>query len=404
MEITLDRVDRLRRGSFPVIVSVSVAIVAVAFGIAQLVSMVTNSNQGVSLHPEDVAVTSLGLAPLAARENAVAVSTGREVIIWGGDNGAGQFFADGAAYDFATGKWHRIAPAPISGRSSAVAAWVGDHMIVWGGIGAHPTPHGLSDGAAYDPASNSWNVIAAAPASGRVGAFGAAFGGKLYIAGGTTPVDAQMSRQILQYDPASGRWLTEATVDPVYAAAATRAGLVTAEIDPPSGVVRSHLITSAGEVESIGVRGISGGVASMTLAPGLATPLLVVTGSTGSTSVYSLTVSSAGLRWAVTATMSSAEFRAVDDVESTLHGAIKGYPAGAALAVSSQGVWDLMRNSGRAVLAERDLHRHAICGAGSAYASGPYGIVVWGGQTCTPNGPRVTGSGVLINLRNASVS
>jgi hypothetical protein len=99
--------------------------------------------------------------------------------------------------------------------------------------------------------------------------------------------------------------------------------------------------------------------------------------------------------------MSSAAFRAVNDVNSTLRGATEGYPTSAVLAVSSLGAWELRMNTGQAVLSQRDMLRHPACGAGSTYAATAYGIMVWGGQTCRPSGPAVTGGGELIALRKA---
>jgi len=384
--------------------TIGAAIVAVIIGVGQLASTAMTASSGPALHPEDVVVTSLSPAPLAARQNAIAVSTGREVIIWGGDDGAGRFFADGATYELATGKWHRIAPAPISGRSRAAAAWVGNRMIVWGGVGAYPSPRGLADGAAYDLATNSWQKIASAPYAGRQGALAIAFAGQLYIAGGVTPTDAQMSRSILQYDLASGAWRTVGTVNPVYAAVTTSAGLVTAELDRSSGMVTSHLIEPAAasaRSSDIDARAVTGGIQGVTLVSDAAKPLLVTTNSAGMTTAYILTISSAGARWTATAAVSTAAFHAVNDVNSTFSGAMARYSGGIVLAVSSQGVWDLRMNSGRAVLGDQDMLRHSICGAGSAYAVTAKGIVVWGGQSCRPNGPLVISSGDMISLRNA---
>jgi Galactose oxidase, central domain/Kelch motif len=382
------------------VVSVGVAVAAIAFGIDQFVSIAMAPSLGVS-HPDDVVVTSMGKAPLVGRENAVAVSTGREVIIWGGSNGSGEFFADGAAYDFVSGKWRRIATAPISGRSRAAAAWVDNRMIVWGGTGAHPGPHGLADGAAYDPTTDSWHAIREAPSAGRVDASAVAYHGKLYIVGGATPTGPQTSGQILEYDPVDNNWRKAASAGPAFAAAATSSGLVTVEVDPSSGRVTSHLITPSSihaSVEGIDSGSIGAEISAVTLVPAGQALRLVTTNRDGVTTVYTLRDSADGSAWSLAATMSDSEFRAVDDIGSTLRGSMKGYPSGAVLAVGSQGVWDLRKGGGRPVLGDRDILRHSVCGASSAYAVTQYGIVMWGGQTCRPDGPDVTGSGVLIGL------
>lgn len=397
----LDRARSLRIRNMLPIVSVGAAIAAVAFGVIQLISVNLGASPG-ALHPDDVVVTGLGRVPLAARENPVAVSTGREVIIWGGDDGAGHFFADGAAYDLATGRWHRIAAAPIPGRADAVAAWVDDRMIVWGGIGAHPGPRGLNNGASYDPATDSWQVIMQAPGAGRIGASAVAYDGKLYIAGGVTPSDPRSSR-ILEYDPVAGNWGETATVGPVFAVLGTPSGLVTVESDPSGDKVTSHAITVSGThalVERIDSGSIGGGVSAMTLVPDGQVPLLATTNRDGVTTVYKLSDSVGGPAWSATTRVSTSDFRAVDDIDDSLRGSMKGYPAGAVLAVGPQGVWDLRKGAGRAVLGEQDLLRHSVCGAGSAYAVTPSGIMMWGGQTCRPDGLGVTGSGVLIDLKS----
>jgi hypothetical protein len=55
------------------------------------------------------------------------------LLIWGGTPGTyNNFFADGAAYDPATDRWHRLAPS--SGRFASGAVWTGTEMLVWGGI------------------------------------------------------------------------------------------------------------------------------------------------------------------------------------------------------------------------------------------------------------------------------
>jgi hypothetical protein len=182
---------------------------------------------------------------------------------------------------------------------------------------------------------------------------------------------------------------------------ATPAGLVTAEFDLSSGAVSSHLIESPGapgRIQPIPITGPVGSVVSITLVPGVARPVLVVTGSDGVTSVYELQTSVAGPNWTLTSTTSSDAFRAVDDVDTTFRGAVQAYPAGVLLAVSSHGVSDFSKNTGRFALGVQDMLQHSVCGAGAAYAVTANGIVLWGGQTCQPDGPAVTSSGVLVRL------
>ena len=74
---------------------------------------------------------------------------------------------DLAAYDPAVNAWHQLPPTPLTPRSGAVGAWTGTRMVVAGG---HASPDGLAsdatpvtDGAAWDAATNAWHAIAPMP-------------------------------------------------------------------------------------------------------------------------------------------------------------------------------------------------------------------------------------------------
>ncbi len=69
------------------------------------------------------------------------------------------------------GHWRELPSAPLSPRANAQAVWTGQEVIVLGGetqpcppnadcVSASPL---LRDGAAYDPATDSWHPIAKAP-------------------------------------------------------------------------------------------------------------------------------------------------------------------------------------------------------------------------------------------------
>ena len=67
--------------------------------------------------------------------------------------------------------WSPIAPGPLSARHGAYSVWTGREVLILGGDGAMPPcpgeclwdPRILSDGAAYDPRSDSWRRIRSAP-------------------------------------------------------------------------------------------------------------------------------------------------------------------------------------------------------------------------------------------------
>ena len=87
-----------------------------------------------------------------------AVWTGNEMLIWGGRYLPDYtFLNDGAAYDPATDSWTPIqmrnAPSPRAGQA---AVWSGEEMIVWGGW-ADPSPLELGTGGRYNPVSRTWS-------------------------------------------------------------------------------------------------------------------------------------------------------------------------------------------------------------------------------------------------------
>jgi hypothetical protein len=54
-----------------------------------------------------------------------------------------------------------LPPAPISPRTGAASVWTGQEWIVWGRFDdvADGHQHAVADGAAYDPATRTWNRI-----------------------------------------------------------------------------------------------------------------------------------------------------------------------------------------------------------------------------------------------------
>jgi hypothetical protein len=94
----------------------------------------------------------------------------------------------------------------LSPRVSSLAAWTGHEVVVAGG-GEHPCPSsadcnfpadGLRDGAAYDPATDSWHAIADAPAPVSGEDEVAVAGGKVVVRGG--------GPDWFVYDPVADQW------------------------------------------------------------------------------------------------------------------------------------------------------------------------------------------------------
>lgn len=103
------------------------------------------------------AITNVG-AP-AARARHTAVWTGTEMLIWGGIGAGGLAINTGGAYLESGPSWTALSTvnAP-AGRVGHTAIWTGTRMIIWGGY----DPVSLvwySDGASYDPVSDTWETI-----------------------------------------------------------------------------------------------------------------------------------------------------------------------------------------------------------------------------------------------------
>jgi len=94
----------------------------------------------------------------SGRNGEIAIWTGSEMIIWGGDHydGSDHFLNDGGRYDPAANSWDAVASAGApTGRTVPAALWTGEEMIVWGGFDGSP----LNDGGSYNPATDSWKPI-----------------------------------------------------------------------------------------------------------------------------------------------------------------------------------------------------------------------------------------------------
>jgi len=163
--------------------------------------------------------TKVAPFPLEPRSSQVAVFTGRDLIVWGGrSDAAGNVtpaqgpgtprysLGDGAAYDIATDHWQVLPRAPIAGRYEAVAAWTGTEMLVVGGQRDHAGPQGsigfLRDGGAFDPLRRHWRRIADAPGCPMFGTWT----GTRLVVGGTCADVAGAPLVLAAYDPARDRW------------------------------------------------------------------------------------------------------------------------------------------------------------------------------------------------------
>lgn len=99
------------------------------------------------------------------------------------------------------GGWRTVPAPPIAVRGNPVVAWTGTELVVAGGQSAGST--WLTDGAVYDPRTNQWRALPAAPA-GFAGASRSAepvVGAKLVVLSTETGAP-------LVFDTAGGTWAT----------------------------------------------------------------------------------------------------------------------------------------------------------------------------------------------------
>jgi hypothetical protein len=166
--------------------------------------------------------TILPAAPIGARYDATSVFTGRDVVIWGGRfdatggvapaikpgaAGSNNAWDDGAVYDTVTNRWTKMAPAPIPSRYGAVGVWTGSEVLIVGGQRQGSGPGGSldfrTDGAAYNPATNSWRTLPDAPGCPSFGAWT----GSQLVAGGTCQNTTHTST-VEAYNPSTNVWVS----------------------------------------------------------------------------------------------------------------------------------------------------------------------------------------------------
>jgi hypothetical protein len=161
------------------------------------------------------------------------VWTGEEVLVWGGfniDDTSGKRIdgGRGAAYDPATDRWRRLPRSPLSYRTSAIVAWTGRLLLVIGGSCGDEGRIRCQDGAAYDPAANTWTPIPA-PAGGAIApdAASAWTGRELIIWSAIENREGPPRGNVASaYNPLTKRWRTlpPAPITPRRLAAAMWAG------------------------------------------------------------------------------------------------------------------------------------------------------------------------------------
>lgn len=139
--------------------------------------------------------------------------TGREVVVYSGHRGPGHVDRL-LLYDPAADTWRQSAPAPIRPAERLAGAWAGDRLLIWGGLATYGEPdadgdHEYGDGAAYFPATDSWEVLPPAPLADRCDLSGTWTGEAFVLFGGLTRCGSPgvlAEGTAAAYRPASRTW------------------------------------------------------------------------------------------------------------------------------------------------------------------------------------------------------
>jgi hypothetical protein len=131
--------------------------------------------------------------------------TGHQAITWQGVC-CGNPVNSAEAYSPVTGKW-RILRSPLARRTGAMGAWTGRLLIIAGGFDERNGTRVaiFRDGAAYNPATNSWRRLPPMPQP-RGGGTAVWDGSEVLFLGGTAPGSAQPSLRGIAYNPRTNRW------------------------------------------------------------------------------------------------------------------------------------------------------------------------------------------------------
>lgn len=144
--------------------------------------------------------TDIADYPTTIMDAAVASHDGKVYVAGGYD---GTFKTQAAhVFDPATNSWNPIAALPQRLQASS-AAFVGDTLYVVGGWDdfSNPSTHAY----AYDPKADSWTRVADVPA-GVAAAGTAVVSGRLYVIGGCTAACGNTSDAVYSYDPGNNSW------------------------------------------------------------------------------------------------------------------------------------------------------------------------------------------------------
>jgi hypothetical protein len=168
-------------------------------------------NETVGLAYDPAADRWRKLPPVALdhREDNTLVWTGEEAIVWGGFSlDHRTLLADGAAYNPETNTWRILPPSPLAPRMAHTAVWTGREMIVWGGApnSEDGSPVPTPQGAAYNPITDSWRVLPDSPLPMRGWHSAVWTGHQMIVTGGSAGVRTTWLGDTAAYDPMANHW------------------------------------------------------------------------------------------------------------------------------------------------------------------------------------------------------
>jgi len=149
----------------------------------------------------------------AAPPGGIVVWTGREMIGWGGGC-CGDASSEGAAYNPVTNTRRKLARSPLAPEQRPIGAWTGRELVLFvSGIKpttTKPWPAQLARAAAYNPATDTWRRIAPLPAV-RTDANAVWDGREVLVVGGTGAPRARTGERSpaavgFAYNPVTNRW------------------------------------------------------------------------------------------------------------------------------------------------------------------------------------------------------
>ena len=150
--------------------------------------------------------STLTPSPLGKSSNPVVAMAGKELIELSQNRRDGMTF--GAAFNPATRRWHLIASLPGNvGFDSGVTAWTGHQLFF---VGLNPPPCGrqgaicLRSAGLYDPATNHWTITVLPAAMDTMFRLAAAWNGRDIILAAADSSNARL--RVASYDPITGHW------------------------------------------------------------------------------------------------------------------------------------------------------------------------------------------------------